>query len=123
MRQTTFFPVFKATIKNCVRCLENFDDFSVYGRAHVCEKCKAGTRRRPTYNEWKNQFGKPLSVRETQIAALIVEGKPNKVIAWECKLAQGTVKVYTTHIYAKAGVKGRIEFVMWWLKKHERLVA
>ncbi len=122
MRQLTLFPAYRV-LKNCSKCGQDFDDYSSYGRGRICNICKGPAHVRPTYNKWKDVLGKPFSKRELQIAAMIAEGKSNKEIAWACKLGEGTIKVYATHIYAKAGVKGRIPFVLWWLKRNERLVA
>ena len=53
----------------------------------------------------------PLTDREKQLLRLIAEGKSAKNISAELHLSSGTVRNYTSEIFAKLGVKNRIEAV------------
>lgn len=53
--------------------------------------------------------GPTLTQREEQVLARVREGKPNKIIAHELKLRQGTVKVYVRHLMRKLGVSNRTQ--------------
>jgi non-specific serine/threonine protein kinase len=53
-------------------------------------------------------LGKPLSPRERQIGKLLVEGLPNKEIAWCLKLSIGTIKVYSSALFGKLGSRNRM---------------
>jgi DNA-binding NarL/FixJ family response regulator len=55
--------------------------------------------------------GTPLTPREQEITALIVEGLSNTQIANRLHLSSRTVTVAIGHLYRKAGVKYRAEFV------------
>lgn len=57
--------------------------------------------------------GDALTRREVQIAALVAEAKLNKEIAWELRLAEGTIKEYTHRIFRKLGVANRTELALW----------
>ena len=48
-----------------------------------------------------------LSAREREIAFLVADGLPNKEIASQTNLTEGTVKVYLHHIYAKLHIRNR----------------
>ena len=62
--------------------------------------------------------GKGASPRERQLELLISQAKTTKEIARELHLAVGTIKVHTTHILAKLGVKSREEVILrWWRGK------
>ncbi len=108
-----------ASHKNCCRCGKAFFDFSDSGRANVCLHC-----RRPAIRPIRGEvhaFGKPLSMRQEQIAEMISRGKPNKEIAFELSLALGTIKVFTSQIFMKTGCANRTALAVWWLQKSENL--
>jgi len=48
-----------------------------------------------------------LSVREREVMLLAAKGLPNKVIARELNVAEGTVKLHLHRVYQKLGIKGR----------------
>ncbi len=56
---------------------------------------------------------RPLNGREKQLIGLIAQGKPNKVIAFELDLKQGTIKEYLFRIFKKVGVSNRTELAIW----------
>jgi DNA-binding NarL/FixJ family response regulator len=53
-----------------------------------------------------------LTQREREVLVLIHEGKPNKIIAHELKLRQGTVKVYVRRLMRKLGVNNRTQVAL-----------
>jgi DNA-binding NarL/FixJ family response regulator len=52
-----------------------------------------------------------LSERESEVAALVVQGLPNKVIARRLGIREGTVKIHLHSIYRKLGVENRFGLV------------
>jgi two-component system nitrate/nitrite response regulator NarL len=48
-----------------------------------------------------------LTPREAQIALLVSEGLPDKLVARRLKMADGSVKVYLHYIYEKLGIPNR----------------
>lgn len=52
-----------------------------------------------------------LSEREQQVMQLLVEGKPNKVIADELAIAVRTVEVHRARIFEKMGVRCAVDLV------------
>jgi DNA-binding NarL/FixJ family response regulator len=54
-----------------------------------------------------------LTERECQIVRLVIEGKPNKVIAYELHLTEGTVKEYVSRILRKLQMGNRVELAVW----------
>ncbi len=57
----------------------------------------------------KGQYG--LSDREAEIACLIYKGKNNNDIASDLFVSPNTVKVHTSNLYRKLGVKNRVQAV------------
>lgn len=51
----------------------------------------------------------PLTKRQKEVAALIVEGLPNKEIAYRLGLKETTIKVYASIIFRRMGVRNRTE--------------
>jgi DNA-binding NarL/FixJ family response regulator len=50
-----------------------------------------------------------LSPRQREVFAGALRGKPNKVIARELGIAEGTVKIHLAMVYRALGVKNRTE--------------
>jgi DNA-binding NarL/FixJ family response regulator len=53
-----------------------------------------------------------LTERQAQVLALLVQGKPNKIICRELNLAEGTVKIHVTAILKALGVSNRTQAVI-----------
>lgn len=59
----------------------------------------------------------PLSARETEILALIAEGKSNKEIASELFISINTVKVHVSNVFQKINVASRTEATLYAIEK------
>jgi DNA-binding NarL/FixJ family response regulator len=57
-----------------------------------------------------------LSARQGQLVRLLAQGLKNKEIATSLGLTEGTVKVYLSKLFKKAGVKDRFELALFGLK-------
>lgn len=57
---------------------------------------------------WENK----LTVRQTEVLHLLALGKPNKLIARELKLSEGTVKIHLSAIFRVLNVNNRTEAVL-----------
>jgi DNA-binding NarL/FixJ family response regulator len=64
----------------------------------------AGTERTPA------ELG--LTRRQSDVLALLIQGKPNKIICRELGLAEGTVKIHVTAILRALGVANRTQAVI-----------
>ncbi|HUP94487.1 MAG TPA: LuxR C-terminal-related transcriptional regulator [Burkholderiales bacterium] len=53
-----------------------------------------------------------LTQRQAQVLALLVQGKPNKLICRELGLAAGTVKIHVTAILRALNVSNRTQAVI-----------
>ena len=53
-----------------------------------------------------------LTGRQAQVLALLVQGKPNKLICRDLNLAEGTVKIHVTAILKTLGVTNRTQAVI-----------
>lgn len=52
-----------------------------------------------------------LSERRQQVARLLLQGHPNKVIARELDISEGTVKAHVSAIYQLIGARNRVDAV------------
>jgi DNA-binding NarL/FixJ family response regulator len=53
-----------------------------------------------------------LTERQGEVLALLIQGKPNKIICRELGLAEGTVKIHVTAILKALGVANRTQAVI-----------
>ena len=96
--------------KTCCRCGEEF-------RAdtdRICSACRQPRLRSP-----EDPVTRKLTFREKQIVELVSGAKLNKEIAYELKLAEGTIKEYLNRIFRKLQVKNRTELAIWAIRKRE----
>jgi DNA-binding NarL/FixJ family response regulator len=104
-------PQFVVTLKSCYRCGAEFR--SAGDRVRICESC-----RRPRLPRRLRALpGQELSHRERQVAQLVAQGLPNKLIASELHLSEGTIKMYLFHIFQKVGVANRTELAVWQVRE------
>lgn len=61
--------------------------------------------------------GDPLSPREEQALALLVEEHGAERMAELLFVSESTVKSMLAHIYAKLGVRGRVGAALWWERR------
>ena len=54
----------------------------------------------------------PLSYREEEVVALLLQGKSNKQIAITLGITTRTVEFHISHIYEKTGVSSRAEAII-----------
>jgi DNA-binding NarL/FixJ family response regulator len=52
-----------------------------------------------------------LTRRQLQVARMVVEGLPSKVIARKLAISEGTAKLHLHHIYERLGIDGRMALV------------
>lgn len=58
-----------------------------------------------------------LTPREQQLVDLVSQAKLNKEIAYELRLAEGTVRDYLSRLFRKVGVKNRTELAVWTMNR------
>jgi DNA-binding NarL/FixJ family response regulator len=105
-----------AELRNCSRCGNDFRNYGGEGLNRICPSCrKPKTAQRP--KDSANLLGRPLTVREKQIVNCVCEAKLNKEIAHQLHLAEGTVKVFMSTIFSKAGVSNRTALAIWALRQ------
>jgi len=54
-----------------------------------------------------------LTAREREVLAHVVQGRPNKQIAWELSIGERTVKLHRTNITTKLGITSVAELTRW----------
>jgi two-component system, NarL family, nitrate/nitrite response regulator NarL len=97
---------------------------SVFVLKHLLEHCsvttcqKAATspavdERRPPNGQAQGEPGLQLSCREAAILNGLVQGASNKVIAYQLKITEATVKVHVKAILRKVRVKNRTQAAIW----------
>jgi DNA-binding CsgD family transcriptional regulator len=75
-------------------------DADVEGRRYLLVRLPAEERKPP-----------PLSPREMEVARLVAQGLPNKVIACELEISAWTVGTHVRRLFAKLGVTSRAAMV------------
>lgn len=76
------------------------------------ESAKESENKTLETNENNELDNLPLTGRQKDVLALIGQGKPNKIIADELQLSEGTVKLHVTAILKALGVNNRTEAVI-----------
>jgi DNA-binding NarL/FixJ family response regulator len=71
-----------------------------------------GRERRVTGLDWPGR-GEGLTERESEVLALITQGRTNADVAGMTYLSPNTVKSYIRNIYRKIGVSSRTQAVLW----------
>lgn len=56
---------------------------------------------------------KGLSMRETEVAMMVVKGLSNKQVADQLFVTEKTIKFHLTNIYKKMNVKSRAQLIVW----------
>ena len=103
-----------AKLRTCSRCGQEF--VGITG-AYVCDACR---KPKSTQNDYS---GRPLTSREKQIVTLVRKAMPNKEIAWQLHLSEGTVKEYLSVIYKKLGIQNRTELALWAMANEQTAAA
>ena len=67
---------------------------------------------RPRGEPTQPSFSNVLTPRELEVMNLIARGRSNTEISAELFLSEPTVKTHVTHIFAKLGVRGRVQAVV-----------
>jgi DNA-binding NarL/FixJ family response regulator len=57
-------------------------------------------------------WSRALSPRELDVALLVARGLPNKVVARELGLAEGTVKLHLHSVFRKLGATSRYDLLL-----------
>lgn len=65
--------------------------------------------RRPLFGQQRQAPGQPVSVRESEVVALVAEGKSNKAIAAELYLSELTIETHMKNILRKLGLRSRAQ--------------
>ena len=60
----------------------------------------------------RNRVEQRLTVREREIARLVMSGLKNKSIAGQLQLCEGTVKIHLHNIYRKLGIRNRMALLV-----------
>jgi DNA-binding CsgD family transcriptional regulator len=108
--------------KNCPRCGLNYTDYTDANLMRVCPACKKPRVNPP--RDLASMAGQALTFREVQIVNLVATGMPNKEIAHELRLGEGTIKAFMSVIMAKTGQPNRTALAIWWLfKTNDTLTA
>ncbi|MEM9655675.1 MAG: LuxR C-terminal-related transcriptional regulator [Actinomycetota bacterium] len=75
----------------------------------IATACRARARSDAEGRSPNEELVVPLTERELEVLAQLVEGKPNKQISDELFISLNTVKKHVTHIFDKLGVTNRTE--------------
>ncbi|NLB29271.1 MAG: helix-turn-helix transcriptional regulator [Clostridiales bacterium] len=88
------------------------------GHAYLSEFSELPVQEQTGQIERAAKYGN-LSERESQVAALLLQGKTYKTIAGELTISENTVKYYVKSIYSKFGIQSGAELINIVLKKED----
>ena len=88
--------------RTCARCGGRFQTIGTHYLCPLCRKSEPRVISRIS----------DLSRREQQIVSLIRQAKPNKQIAFELQLTEGTIKEYLHRIFRRLNVSSRTELAL-----------
>ena len=57
-----------------------------------------------------------LTKRESEVAALVAQGRRNKSVAHHLRISEGTVKIYLHNVHQKLGIQNRSQLARHALK-------
>ena len=84
----------------------------VPAEAFSAHRSDSGATAKPAGARAKTPADLGLTLRQAQILALLVQGKPNKIISRELGLAESTVKIHITSILRALNVTSRVQAVI-----------
>jgi len=83
----------------------------VYLPANCLSVASGGTAHWPDADDLWGRLGVRLTERQREVLLALVQGKPNKVIARELGVSDGTVKTHITNIFGALGLSNRTQAV------------
>ena len=102
------------------RCINSVHEGQVWASSRQMQLLLNALRRaapiRPTSSPGMNL----LAARETQVANLVAEGLPNREIGLKLGISEHTVSNYLFRIYNKLGISGRVDLVLYILKRRDQ---
>jgi DNA-binding NarL/FixJ family response regulator len=81
------------------------------GRSWLDGPAEVAYRRESESRERARKLWSLLTEREREVALLAARNVPNKQIAWQIGITEGTAKLHLNHIYAKLNIANRAELI------------
>jgi two-component system response regulator FixJ len=88
-----------------------FDDEQLISSLEAALRTGAARRQREDEREAIGERLASLSGREGEVLEGLVEGKPNKIIAFDLGISPRTVEVYRAHVMTKMGARSLSDLV------------
>jgi DNA-binding NarL/FixJ family response regulator len=109
-----------AAIDDLVRCIRVVAE----GGRHIPrEFVSAAIKRETGRRVIGDRLERVLSARERQVLLLVAEGMPNKEVARQLLLSDGTVRIHMHNIYQKTGIASRAALTALALSHRDMLVS
>lgn len=93
-----------------------FRDQDLVDRVHSALQRDAELRTAARELEQRRRRFESLSPREREVLAMVIDGKPNKVIATDLGISQRTVEIHRAHAMEKMGANSLVELVRIYLQ-------
>jgi DNA-binding NarL/FixJ family response regulator len=90
-------------VESCLQCLHRVASGELWFEKSLTDSFRAGRR-------------VSLSPRESQLVGMLARGLKNKEMSHELGITEGTVKVYLSHLFTKAGARDRFAMALQVLK-------
>jgi two-component system nitrate/nitrite response regulator NarL len=105
------------------RCINSVHEGQVWASSRQMQLLLNALRRAAPIRPASSPGMNLLAARETQVANLVAEGLPNREIALKLGISEHTVSNYLFRIYNKLGISGRVDLVLYILKRQEQQPA
>ncbi len=105
------------------RCINSVHEGQVWASSRQVQLLLKGLRRAAPIQAASSPGMNLLAARETQVANLVAEGLPNREIGLKLGISEHTVSNYLFRIYNKLGFSGRVELILYILKRRDHQPA
>jgi two-component system nitrate/nitrite response regulator NarL len=105
------------------RCINSVHEGQVWASSRQMQLLLNALRRAAPIRAASSPGMNLLAARETQVANLVAEGLPNREIGLKLGISEHTVSNYLFRIYNKLGISGRVDLVLYILKRRDQQPA
>jgi DNA-binding NarL/FixJ family response regulator len=105
------------------RCINSVHEGQVWASSRQMQLLLNALRRAAPIRAAASPGMNMLAARETEVANLVAEGLSNREVALKLGISEHTVSNYLFRVYNKLGISGRVDLVLYILKRRDQQPA